>query len=109
MNAQLSLRKLLTIVCEADLETLVVRDLKTLGARGYTITDARGCTTTQDVTVDTQAPQYGITIDSISEDTGQSGSDFITMDTTLTMYMKANASTAKRMACGATWPPMRTL
>ena len=27
------------------------------------------------------APQYGITIDSISEDTGQSGSDFITMDT----------------------------
>ena len=42
MNAQLSLRKLLTIVCEADLETLVVRDLKALGARGYTITDARG-------------------------------------------------------------------
>ncbi|AEN64778.1 type 1 secretion target domain-containng protein [Enterobacter soli] len=44
-----------------------------------------GATTTQDVTVDTQAPQYGITIDSISEDTGQSGSDFITMDTTLTI------------------------
>lgn len=42
MNAQLSLRKLLTIVCEADLETLVVRDLKSLGASGYTITDARG-------------------------------------------------------------------
>ncbi len=42
-----------------------------------------GATTTQDVTVDTQAPQYGITIDSISEDTGQSGSDFITMDTSL--------------------------
>ncbi|SAJ19485.1 type 1 secretion target domain-containng protein [Enterobacter hormaechei] len=42
-----------------------------------------GGTTTQDVTVDTQAPQYGITIDSISEDTGQSGSDFITMDTSL--------------------------
>jgi len=42
MNAQLSLRKLLTIVCEADLETLVLRDLKALGARGYTITDARG-------------------------------------------------------------------
>lgn len=32
-----------------------------------------------------QAPQYGITIDSISEDTGQSGSDFITMDTSLTI------------------------
>ena len=44
-----------------------------------------GATTTQTVTVDTQAPQYGITIDSISDDTGQSGSDFITMDTTLTV------------------------
>jgi hypothetical protein len=32
-----------------------------------------GATTTQTVTVDTQAPQYGITIDSISDDTGQSG------------------------------------
>ncbi|MFA1017328.1 Ig-like domain-containing protein [Enterobacter sp. SAT-E-asb] len=44
-----------------------------------------GATASQAVTVDTQAPQYGITIDSISEDTGQSGSDFITMDTTLTI------------------------
>uniref|UniRef100_UPI00372CFDA7 Ig-like domain-containing protein n=1 Tax=Kluyvera intermedia TaxID=61648 RepID=UPI00372CFDA7 len=44
-----------------------------------------GATTSQAVTVDTQAPQYGITIDSISEDTGQSSSDFITMDTTLTI------------------------
>ncbi|WP_457566889.1 Ig-like domain-containing protein [Enterobacter roggenkampii] len=44
-----------------------------------------GATTSQSVTVDTQAPQYGVTIDSISEDTGQSGSDFITMDTTLTL------------------------
>jgi hypothetical protein len=44
-----------------------------------------GATTSQVVAVDTQAPQYGITIDSISEDTGQSGSDFITMDTTLTI------------------------
>ena len=44
-----------------------------------------GATTTQAVTVDTQAPQYGVTIDSISEDTGQSASDFITMDTTLTI------------------------
>ncbi|WP_442876621.1 Ig-like domain-containing protein [Enterobacter cloacae complex sp. RIVM_C039474] len=43
-----------------------------------------GATTSQTVTVDTHAPQYGITIDSISEDTGQSGTDFITMDTTLT-------------------------
>ncbi|MGQ4694067.1 Ig-like domain-containing protein [Enterobacter asburiae] len=44
-----------------------------------------GATTSQAVTVDTHAPQYGVTIDSISEDTGQSGSDFITMDTTLTI------------------------
>ncbi|MCF8581861.1 Ig-like domain-containing protein [Enterobacter ludwigii] len=44
-----------------------------------------GATTSQAVTVDTQAPQYGVTIDSISEDTGQSASDFITMDTTLTI------------------------
>ncbi|MCM7569628.1 Ig-like domain-containing protein [Enterobacter roggenkampii] len=44
-----------------------------------------GATTSQAVTVDTQAPQYGVTIDSISEDTGQSGSDFITMDTKLTL------------------------
>ncbi|WP_320732847.1 Ig-like domain-containing protein [Enterobacter roggenkampii] len=44
-----------------------------------------GAITSQAVTVDTQAPQYGVTIDSISEDTGQSGSDFITMDTTLTI------------------------
>ncbi|MEY7871644.1 Ig-like domain-containing protein [Enterobacter roggenkampii] len=44
-----------------------------------------GATTSQAVTVDTQAPQYGVTIDGISEDTGQSGSDFITMDTTLTL------------------------
>ncbi|MBJ5866556.1 Ig-like domain-containing protein [Salmonella enterica subsp. enterica serovar Derby] len=44
-----------------------------------------GATTSQAVTVDTQAPQYGVAIDSISEDTGQSGSDFITMDTTLTI------------------------
>jgi len=44
-----------------------------------------GATTSQAVTVDTHAPQYGITVDSISEDTGQSSSDFITMDTTLTI------------------------
>ncbi|WP_148399346.1 Ig-like domain-containing protein [Enterobacter mori] len=44
-----------------------------------------GATTAQPVTVDTQSPQYGVTIDSISDDTGQSGSDFITMDTTLTI------------------------
>ena len=42
MNLPLTLRKLLTIVCEAELEASIVRDLKALGARGYTITDARG-------------------------------------------------------------------
>ncbi|PIJ44850.1 Ig-like domain-containing protein, partial [Tatumella sp. OPLPL6] len=44
-----------------------------------------GSTTSQKVTVDTTAPDYGITIDGISEDTGQSASDFITMDQTLTL------------------------
>ncbi|MRT58291.1 Ig-like domain-containing protein [Enterobacteriaceae bacterium RIT693] len=44
-----------------------------------------GATTSQTVTVDTVAPNYGITIDSIADDTGQSASDFITMDTTLTL------------------------
>ena len=42
MNDQLTSRKLLTVVCEADLERAVVADLVRLGARGYTITDARG-------------------------------------------------------------------
>lgn len=36
------MRKLLTIVCEAALESSLLRDLETLGARGYTVTDARG-------------------------------------------------------------------
>jgi len=36
------MRKLLTIVCEAALETPLLRDLESLGARGYTVTDARG-------------------------------------------------------------------
>lgn len=36
------MRKLLTIVCEAALESSLLRDLETLGAHGYTVTDARG-------------------------------------------------------------------
>ena len=44
-----------------------------------------GSTTSQKVTVDSKAPDYGITIDGISDDTGQSASDFITMDQTLTL------------------------
>lgn len=35
-------RKLLTIVTEAVLENILVREIQRLGARGYTITDARG-------------------------------------------------------------------
>lgn len=35
-------RKLLSIVCEACLESRVAHDLGVLGARGYTVTDARG-------------------------------------------------------------------
>lgn len=35
-------RKLLTMVTEAVLETMIVRDIERLGAHGYTITDARG-------------------------------------------------------------------
>lgn len=35
-------RKLLTLVCEATLEPLLIHDLPALGAHGYTITDARG-------------------------------------------------------------------
>lgn len=36
------MRKLLTIICEAALESALLRDLESLGARGYTVTDARG-------------------------------------------------------------------
>lgn len=39
---QTETRKLLTVVCEASLESRVIADLERLGARGYTITDARG-------------------------------------------------------------------
>lgn len=35
-------RKLLTIVTEAAIEDLLVRDIKRLGAHGYTVSDARG-------------------------------------------------------------------
>lgn len=38
----LSACKLVTIVCEAELENDLVRDLQGLEAKGYTITDARG-------------------------------------------------------------------
>ncbi len=37
-----SSRKLITIVCEAALESRLIRDCMALGAKGYTITDAHG-------------------------------------------------------------------
>ena len=37
-----SMRKLLTIITEAALESVLIKDLERLGVRGYTITDARG-------------------------------------------------------------------
>ncbi len=39
---QTEIRKLLTIVCEGQLESRVVADVERLGAHGYTVTDARG-------------------------------------------------------------------
>jgi hypothetical protein len=35
-------RKLLTIITEAAIEHILIRDLERLGAGGYTVTDARG-------------------------------------------------------------------
>lgn len=35
-------RKLITIITEASLESLLIEDLKSLGAHGYTIWEARG-------------------------------------------------------------------
>lgn len=35
-------RKLLTVVCEASLESRVTADVERLGARGYTISEVRG-------------------------------------------------------------------
>lgn len=36
------MRKLLTVICEAALENVLIQDIERLGAHGYTITDARG-------------------------------------------------------------------
>lgn len=38
----LAQRKLITIIAESALESLLVRDLKRLGATGYTVADVRG-------------------------------------------------------------------
>lgn len=37
-----TIRKLLTVVTEAALESVLIKDLERLGVQGYTITDARG-------------------------------------------------------------------
>jgi len=37
-----TMRKLLTIITEAALESILITEIEALGARGYTITDARG-------------------------------------------------------------------
>lgn len=37
-----TMRKLLTIITEAALESVLIKEIESLGARGYTITDARG-------------------------------------------------------------------
>jgi hypothetical protein len=39
---KLTLHKLLTIVTEATLENILIKDLERLGVRGYTIVNARG-------------------------------------------------------------------
>lgn len=36
------IRKLLTVITETALETVLTQDIERLGAHGYTITDARG-------------------------------------------------------------------
>lgn len=40
MNSHM--RKLLTIITEAALENILLKDLERLGAHGYTVSDARG-------------------------------------------------------------------
>ena len=42
MSPALTGRKLVTIVCEAELETLLLPELARQGAHGYTLTEARG-------------------------------------------------------------------
>jgi len=37
-----NIKKLLTIITEAALENILIKDIERLGAQGYTITDARG-------------------------------------------------------------------
>ena len=41
-GAAQSLRKLLTVITESQLERDLIKEIETLGVAGYTITDARG-------------------------------------------------------------------
>ncbi|MDK9355146.1 Ig-like domain-containing protein, partial [Lelliottia wanjuensis] len=68
-----------------------------------------GPSVSQSVTVDSTAPEYGIKITGISDDTGTSGSDYITKDNTLTINGTLNHVLAKdehaqiSMDGGKTW------
>jgi hypothetical protein len=42
MSTTYTRRTLLTVICEASIESSVASDVKRLGAHGYTVTDARG-------------------------------------------------------------------
>jgi hypothetical protein len=39
---QSKMRKLLTVITEAAIEGLIIKDVERLGAKGYTVTDVRG-------------------------------------------------------------------
>ena len=42
MTSRLSVRKLITVICESCLEEPITSAAKDIGARGYTVSDARG-------------------------------------------------------------------
>lgn len=42
MTSRLSVRKLITVICESCLEEPITSAAKEIGARGYTVSDARG-------------------------------------------------------------------
>ena len=42
MNLPMEKRTVITVITEAAIEQVLVRDLERLGVRGYTVSDARG-------------------------------------------------------------------
>ncbi|AVF34397.1 Ig-like domain-containing protein [Rahnella sikkimica] len=58
------------------------------------VTNSIGNTGTamHEIAVDTSAPSMTITIDSVSDDTGRSNSDFVTSDTTITLHGSLSAA-----------------